>query len=131
MAVKNPSIQKLLTKYKEISQLGKISSLLNWDLNVNLPSKAAQSRAEQNAYLAHLITEKWHDKEFKKLVEKVQQEKNLTPEEQAIIRNITHATKFYYNVPKEIIVKRETYATVESEKFIKSDTDECFKQCCI
>ncbi len=107
MAIKNPSIQKLLTKYNEISQLGKISALLNWDLNVNLPSKASQSRSEQNAYLANFITEKWHDKEFKSLTEKVQQEENLTIQEQAIVRNIVHATKFYYKVPKEIIVKRE------------------------
>src|SRR5579859_4046965 len=107
MAVKNPLILKLLTKYKEISQLNKISSLLNWDLNVNLPSKASQSRSEQNAYLAQVITEKWHDKEFRALVEKVQQEKNLTPEEEAVIRNVVHATKYYYKVPKDLIVKRE------------------------
>lgn len=114
MAVKNPTLKKLLEKYKEISQLNKINSILNWDLNVNLPSKAAQSRAEQVAYLAHVITEKWHDTEFKKLVETAQQEKNLTKLEKAIIRNITHATKYYYNVPKELIVKREK---VTSEAF--------------
>ena len=112
MAVKTPSILKLLTKYKEISQLNKISSVLNWDLNVNLPSKAAQSRAEQNAYLANLITEKWHDKEFKNLVEKVQLEKNLTPEEEAIVRNISHATKFFYSIPKKLIIRRETVTSV-------------------
>src|SRR5258708_17797246 len=107
MTVKNPLIQKLITKDREISQHNHISAVLNWYLNVNFPSKAAQSRSEQNAYLANLITEKWHEPEFKKLVEAVQQEKDLTHEEKAIVRNIVHATDFYYKVPKEIIVKRE------------------------
>jgi len=107
MAVKNPTIKKLLEKYKEISHINRISGILNWDLNVNLPSKGAKDRAEQNAYLAHLITEKWHDPEFKKLVETVQKEKNLTPQEEAIVRNIIHATKFFYKVPKDLIIKRE------------------------
>src|SRR6266568_1586238 len=128
MAIKNPSIQKLITKYREISQLGKISAILNWDLNVNLPSKAAQSRAEQNAYLATLITEKWHDKEFRNLVEKIQQEKNLTPEEQAIVRNIVHATKFYYKVPKEIIVKRERITSMAFPIWSQAREENDFKK---
>ena len=78
MAVKNPIIQKLLHKYREISLLNHVNAILNWDLNVNLPSKAAQSRAEQVAYMTNLMTEKWHDKEFRSLVESVQQEKDLT-----------------------------------------------------
>jgi carboxypeptidase Taq len=128
MSVKNPSIKKLLEKYKEISQLGKISSILNWDLNVNLPGKAAQARSEQNAYLANLMTEKWHDKEFKSLVEKVQQEKDLTHEEQAMVRNITHATKFYYNVPKEIIVKREKITSIAFPVWTQAREENDFKK---
>lgn len=114
MAVKNSTITKLLEKYREISLLNHISSTLNWDLNVNLPSKAAQSRSEQLAYLATLITEKWHDKEFRAIVEKAQQENDLTHEERAIVRNISYATKYYYSVPKEIIIKKEK---VTSEAF--------------
>lgn len=114
MTVQNQTLQKILIKYKEISQLSKISSILNWDLNVNLPGRAAQERSEQNAYLATLTTEKWHDIEFRNLIEKIQQEKNLTKFEAAMVRNISHATKFYYKVPKEIIVKKEK---VTSEAF--------------
>lgn len=107
MTVNNPTIKALLEKYKEISLLNHISATLNWDLNVNLPSKGSQARSEQLAYLASAITEKWLDADFRKLVEKVQNEKNLNHTEQAIVRNVTYATKFYYNVPKKIIVKKE------------------------
>lgn len=114
MVVKNATIKNLLEKYKEISQLNHISAILNWDLNVNLPSKAAKGRSEQIAYVTKLITEKWHDKEFRKIVEAAQQEKDLTTEEKAIVRNIQYATKYFYNVPKEIIVKKER---ITSEAF--------------
>src|SRR6202042_3428615 len=98
---KNSAIKKLLERYEEISQLNHINATLNWDLNVNLPSKASKSRSEQIGYLATLITEKWHDKEFRKIVEESVQHKNLTHEEEAIVRNIQYATKYYYSVPKE------------------------------
>lgn len=107
MTINNSSIKKLLTKYKEISYLNKIAAVLSWDLNVNLPSNASQDRSQQLAYLANLITEKWQEKEFRNIIEDIQQEKNLTEEEKAIVRNITYATKYYYNVPKDIIVKKE------------------------
>lgn len=114
MAITNSSIIKLLEKYKEISLLNKISSTLNWDLNVNLPVNASQSRSEQLAYLANLITDKWHDKEFRKIIEEANSEKDLTEEEQAIMRNVGYATKYYYNVPKKIIIRKEE---VTSEAF--------------
>lgn len=114
MAVKNTTIQKLLKKYREISLLEKISATLNWDLNVNLPINASQSRSEQLTYLANLITEKWHDGDFRNIIEAAQNEKDLTDEERAIMRNIGYATKYYYKVPKKVIVKKEQ---VTSEAF--------------
>lgn len=107
MAVTNPTILDLLEKYKEISLLNRISATLNWDLNVNLPTNGSSARSEQLAYLANHITEKWLDADFRHLVEKSQTEKNLNHTEQAIVRNIAYATKFYYKVPKKTIVKKE------------------------
>jgi len=128
MAVKNPIIQKLLHKYREISLLNHVNAILNWDLNVNLPSKAAQSRAEQVAYMTNLMTEKWHDKEFRSLVESVQQEKDLTHEEKAIVRNIIHATKFYYSVPKELIVKKEKVSAEAFSVWAQAREENDFKK---
>ena len=107
MEVKNLTIKELLTKYREISLLGKVSATLNWDLNVNMPPKAAQGRSEQLAYLAGVITEKWLESGFRSLFEKALEEKDLSEHEQAIVRNVGQATKFYYKVPKDLIVKKE------------------------
>lgn len=96
-----------MKKYEDIAILNKTKSVLDWDLNVNLPPKAAGGRARQTSYLAELITNKWLEKDFKSLLEKLDVEKSLTPEEKTIVRNLKIATKFYYSVPKELIVKKE------------------------
>ena len=106
MRVKNRKVQKLLDKYRDISILGKINSLLGWDLNVNLPQKAAEGRAQQSAYLTKLITEKWLDADFRKLLEELGSKDDLLGiEEKAIVRNLNWGAKFYHGVPKQIIVE--------------------------
>lgn len=107
MKVKNKNIQILLEKYKEIHLLGKMGSLLGWDTNVNLPIKGSEGRAQESAYLAKLIAEKWQDKEFRTLVMKTDDPSfaKATGDEAAIIRNIKRASKFYWSVPKEIIIE--------------------------
>ena len=107
MKIKNKNIKILLEKYKKISILGNINATLGWDLNVNLPAKASEGRAEQSAYVTKLIAEKWLEPEFKGLVEDVggSHFAKAARDEAAIIRNIKRASKYYWNVPKEIIVE--------------------------
>ncbi len=99
------SVKKLLDYYKEISLLDSINSTLNWDLNVHLPQKASQTRAEQTAYLTKVTTEKWQDPKFLELVNAVKQEENLNTEEKAVVRNIDHGLKYYSRIPKDLIVE--------------------------
>jgi carboxypeptidase Taq len=115
MRVKNKKVKKLLDKYKEIYLLGGVSTVLSWDLNVNLPPKASEGRAAQSAYLTKIITEKWLDKEFRNTLKSVRKEKKLSDEEQAIVRNLEHAGKYYFKVPKEVIVE---FAEATSKSFM-------------
>jgi Zn-dependent M32 family carboxypeptidase len=115
MKLTNPTIKKLTELYKEMSLLGKIKALLDWDLNVNMPSKASLGRAQQSAYLTEKLTKLWLAPEFRTLLEKAQNEKELNLEEKAIVRNLTNASKFYYTVPEEIIIEKEK---VTSEAFV-------------
>lgn len=110
MKVKNNTVKKLLEKYREISLLGKISATLGWDLNVNLPKNAVEDRAEQSAYLAKLITEKWLGEDFKQLLinlSKPHVAKALRGEERAVVRNLVHTSRFYHKVPKAVIIEFE------------------------
>ncbi len=115
MKINNTLLKKLLKPYKEISLLSHIKATLDWDLNVNLPPLASKSRAEQSSYLSELITQKWLDKEFRSLYEKILHEKLTTLEEKAIVRNLQYGAKFYYKVPKEIIIAKDR---TSSEAFV-------------
>lgn len=114
--VENPKVEKLLEKYKQISLLNKIGAVLDWDLNVNLPKKASEGRGEQAAFLAGLQTEKWSEEEFKATLEDVLKDKaQLNEVERAIVRNLERQGRYYFRVPKEIIIEM---AKTTSEAFI-------------
>lgn len=116
MHYSNNTTRKIAQHYKEISTLGKIGSVLGWDLNVNLPEKASSARAQQSAYITALTTDKWLDKDFRKLIENsLNSPKSQTPEEKAILRNLNWAGQFYWKVPKGIVVE---LSQVSSEAFM-------------
>lgn len=107
MRIVNPKLKKLVEKYDEISTLGKIGGVLGWDLNVNLPPKAAEGRARQSALLEKVVVDHWRDPEFKKLFYEVEEiSSNLNEVDKAAFRNIAHAAHYYFNVPEEIIVEK-------------------------
>lgn len=106
MKIRNKRVEKLLKKYKEISLLGKVEAVLGWDLNVNLPPKGSEGRSQQLAYLTELVTDKWLDKEFRKLLETAgRDKKSLNLEEAAVVRNLERGAHFYHRVPKRVIVE--------------------------
>lgn len=111
MTIKNPTIKDLLRHYREISLLAKTKAVLDWDLNVNLPPKGAEGRAQQSAYLANLVAKLWLDEDFRKNLEKAESQKNLTEEEQGIFRNLQRGGKYYFSVPRELIVEKEEVAS--------------------
>lgn len=114
MRYSSKAVEKLVNYYKEISLLNKVNSLLDWDLNVNLPTKAIETRASQSAYLTKLISDKWLESDFRKNLEMARQAKKLSEEEKAIIRNLTHSAKYYHKVPQAIIVE---FAETTSKAF--------------
>lgn len=112
----NNNIRKLIEHYREISLLNKTKALLDWDLNVNLPPKAAEPRAAQTAQLSALITDRWLDTKFRSLLEKaIEKQDSLTEKEKAMVRNLNWAAQYYYRVPKELIVE---FSKTTSEAFM-------------
>ena len=126
MKIRNKKIKKLVEKYRQISLLGKIDAVLGWDLEVSLPQKAVEGRAAQIAYLTKIISEKWLDKEFRKLVTDTV-DTGLNQEEKAILRNLRHAGKFYFKVPKEIIVEFAETITRATMVWRKARKEDKFK----
>ncbi len=99
------SVKQLLEYYNEIALISSINSALNWDLNVNLPANAAQTRADQSAYMTQLTTEKWQNPQLQELIDLVKKEKSLSVEEHAVIRNLEQSLKYYSRIPKELIIE--------------------------
>lgn len=86
--------------------MGKINALLGWDLNVNLPPKAGKGRAGQTAYITKLISNKWLESNFQKLVQDTgKQVGSLGNEEKAIIRNLKRLGKYYWKVPQKTVIE--------------------------
>lgn len=117
MKITNSTVKKLLVFSKEMSTIGKIKAVLDWDLNVNLPVKGSAERAQQSAYLTGLVTKLWHRPELVETLEKAKQldPHTLSQEENAIVRNLDHAGKFYSKVPEALIIRKEK---VTSEAFM-------------
>lgn len=113
MRLINPLIKELVRHYKEISILLKIKALLDWDLNVNLPPKAAEGRARQSSYITELIASLWLEPKFRATLDKATfLPGKISTEEKAILRNLNKAGKYYFRVPKEIVVEKEKVASV-------------------
>lgn len=106
MKYTNSTTEALVKQYREISLLNKVSALLSWDMEVNMPKKATESRAAQNSYITKLISDRWLDKTFKSNLEKAKKLKKLNKEERACVRNVEHSAKYYHRVPQEIIVEQ-------------------------
>lgn len=111
----NPHIKKILEHYTKISRLGKVKATLDWDLNVNMPPKASQGRANQSAYLEEIMTDLWLDKDFLVKIEKANKEKNLSLEDKGVLRNLNRSVKFYTKVPKATIIE---LTKITSEAFV-------------
>lgn len=106
MRITNKNLNSVLSQYKTISKLSRINAVLAWDLNVNLPLKASEARAGQSAYITELIADKWLAADFKKQVDDLDEtDTKLTPIERASVRNLKHTGKYYFQVPKEIVVE--------------------------
>lgn len=110
MQTKNKSIQLLLTKYHEISLLDKIKAALEWDLNVNMPSKGVEGRSQQSTLLTELMTDLWLKPELKNTLLELQGTQ-LTEDEQAVVRNMYRLGKYYFRVPKKIILEKSEITT--------------------
>lgn len=128
MHIVHPLVKKLLVYYKEIALLIKIKAILEWDLNVNLPSKASQGRSLQVEYLAKQLTLAWKKKEFLYALEKAQESQDeLSEKEKSIVRNLVHSNKYYQNVPSEIIAEKEKVTSQAFMVWQKARAENAFK----
>ena len=116
MDINNAALKNILETYSQITTLSEIASLLEWDMNVNLPPSGAQTRAKQSAFLTEQLANQWQDPSLlHSLSDLIADSSNLSELEQAIVRVLDRASKVYRLIPKEIIIEQ---SRVTSEAFM-------------
>jgi carboxypeptidase Taq len=113
--IKSEIIRQILDHYRVIWALNHAQSLMGWDSETYMPEEGIKGRVAARAEIAQLIQRFMLDEKFVKLIERAEEEKDLTDVERGIIRTLKRDLKFYQRVPPEVV--REL-AKVTSEAFV-------------
>src|SRR6266699_1686024 len=97
----NSLIVDLLAKYRPIAAMTYSSSLLGWDLEINMPAAGAAARGKAQAELALLRQKMTLD--LAELVEKAEKQEKLSDAEKGIIRVLKRDLQFYHKVPPDLL----------------------------
>ena len=97
----NPVIADLLAKYRPIAAMTYSSSLLGWDLEINMPEAGAAARGKAQAELELLRQKMTLD--LANLVEKAEKQEKLSDAERGIIRVMKRDIEFYQKIPPDLL----------------------------
>lgn len=95
--------EELLMKLREIDLIGQIGSLLSWDQEVMMPSKAALLRAEQLAWVSKTGHERLTDSDIGILLEEAESDGNLDEVWKANIRLVKESFDRATKLPTEFV----------------------------
>ncbi len=107
-------IEQILERWRVLWALGHAQRVLAWDLETYMPEGGVKARALARAELAQLAQKLMLDEQFVKLVERAEEERDLTDFERGVVRVIKRELKFYQRVPPEVV---KEFAKVTSEAF--------------
>jgi carboxypeptidase Taq len=113
--IKSEIIRQILDHYRVIWALSHAQSLMGWDTETYMPEEGIKGRAAARAEIAQLIQRFMLDEKLVKLIERAEEEKDLTDVERGIIRALKRDLKFYQRVPPEVV---KEFAKVTSEAFV-------------
>src|SRR5207245_5474129 len=96
----NSVVLDLLAKYKPIAAMIHTSSLLGWDLEINMPEAGAAARGQAQAEIELLRQKMTLD--LAGLTEKAEKQKTLNDAEKGVIRVIKRELDFYQKIPADL-----------------------------
>ncbi len=104
------------SRLTKIADIGYSIALLSWDQETYMPEKGAGFRAQQMATLSGMVHEKFTDKEFGKILKKLDKNNKKLTEKQR--RNIAQTLKDY---------KKQKKYNREFVELLSRTTSECFQ----
>ncbi|MGC8543368.1 MAG: carboxypeptidase M32 [Vulcanisaeta sp.] len=102
-------IDDLLREYRSVWALDHARSLLEWDLEVNMPVEGAAARGEALARLTLIRRE--YLLRLKDLVDRYEESKDLNDLERGVIRVLRRELKYYTSIPPEVLEELDRTTT--------------------
>ncbi len=93
----NPVVLDLLARYKSIAAMTHASSLLGWDLEINMPEAGASARGQAQSEIELLRQKMTID--LAGPVEKADKLKALNDSEKGVVRVVKRELNYYQKVP--------------------------------
>jgi len=109
VAFSDPKILELIKAYRPIWALSSSGALLEWDLEVNMPERASESRGVIMAELA-LIRQDRMKSVYPILEEASARSKDLNDEERGVVRILERMKKYYTRIPPELLEEEQRLA---------------------
>lgn len=97
------SYDRLVRRYRDISTLGSIGAVLDWDQQTFMPPKAAQARGDQLALVSGMVHERLVGAETADLLEEATRENPSGEGERANIREIRRRVERARRLPRELV----------------------------
>ena len=97
----NHVILDILEKYRPVAALNHSTSLMNWDMEVNMPEGGAKARGIALAETALIIQAK--TLALENLLEKADQQKDLSDPEKGLVRVLRRNLDYFQKVPPSLV----------------------------
>ncbi len=103
MVFENEVIKEILEKYRRIWAIGHASSVLGWDMEVNMPKEGIVERSVAEGELAILSQEFLLKPEFVELVNRADSIEGLNEYERGVVRVLKRRIKIESSFPPEFV----------------------------
>jgi carboxypeptidase Taq len=97
----NPVIVDIIEKYRSIAGLNHSTSLMYWDMEVNMPEAGANARGVALAETALLTQAK--TLALEPLLTKAEKQKDLNDSEKGLVRVLKRALDYYQKIPPSLV----------------------------
>jgi carboxypeptidase Taq len=124
---KNKKVIEILSEYKNIWALSYLSNLADWDMNVYMPEKGADSHGEAMAKASTMIQSFYLDEKFSKLIKEAGEEKNLNDAEKGVVRLLSKALEDFSKFPPEFLEELNKATSVAQGVWAKAKKENDFK----
>lgn len=119
-------ISALLASMHEISDLGALAALAEWDQNTELPEGAGEVRGDQMATLQGVLHERWTSEKLGKLLAQLEgSSAHFTVADQSLIREARRGYDRSTKLPRELVeeVARVQAGSFEAWKRARANND--------